>query len=192
MSNRQYQWRDGMPPPPVEADVFGREIERIEEAIGKVEPAAVVDAARDPASPIHAAFEWRDDEAAERYRRMQARNLIGGLVVTRVQIDQGERLVREFISVRATPASALAYQSRDRIASSEEMTMQVINRARADFESVVKRYATTLALRVPLAKIQEAIDEMRDEADRLATMAKMRAGRRPKAETGDEAGIAAP
>lgn len=44
---------------------------------GRLTPSSVVDAARDPASPLHAQFEWDDGVAAERYREIQARKLIG-------------------------------------------------------------------------------------------------------------------
>lgn len=191
MSNRKFEWREGMPAPPVDADVFGGVVDQIEQEKGKVEPADVVEAARDPASPIHVAFDWNDATAAEKYRVQQARRYIGGLVVTRVRIDEGDAPTREFYSVRPTPASALAYHSRDKIASSEEMTLQVIKRARSEFEAVAKRYAGVLALRVPLGRIQEALDTMRDEADRLQLAAQVRAGRRPKADAGDDAGMAA-
>lgn len=43
---------------------------------GKITPAQVVNAARDPASPMHDYFEWDNDAAAEKYRIDQARTLI--------------------------------------------------------------------------------------------------------------------
>lgn len=43
---------------------------------GRITPRALVDAARDPDSPLHSFFEWDDSEAAEKYREMQARTLL--------------------------------------------------------------------------------------------------------------------
>jgi hypothetical protein len=43
---------------------------------GLLQPFDVVEAARDPGSPLHDSFEWNDSVAAERYRLEQARRLI--------------------------------------------------------------------------------------------------------------------
>lgn len=43
---------------------------------GRLDPADVVEAARDPASPLHGYFEWDDTEAARQHRLGQARQLI--------------------------------------------------------------------------------------------------------------------
>jgi hypothetical protein len=43
---------------------------------GKLMPGEVVDAARDPSSPLHNLFQWDDDVAAEAYRLHQARRII--------------------------------------------------------------------------------------------------------------------
>lgn len=48
---------------------------------GRLSAAQVVEAARNPASPLHACFEWADDVAAEGYRLEQARRLIRGVKV---------------------------------------------------------------------------------------------------------------
>ena len=60
---------------------MNREIERAIHSLtlgngGALTPAAVVDAARDPTSPLHASFEWDNTEAAHQYRLDQARTLI--------------------------------------------------------------------------------------------------------------------
>ena len=52
---------------------------------GKLKPEAVVEAAKDPASPLHARFEWDDGKAAQehrlwrRARRGQRLSLLGEL-----------------------------------------------------------------------------------------------------------------
>jgi len=43
---------------------------------GILTPSAVVDEARPEDSPLHAAFEWDDSIAAEKYRLEQARRLL--------------------------------------------------------------------------------------------------------------------
>lgn len=48
----------------------------------RLTPSAVVEAARDAASPLHPLFEWDDDLAAEAYRLDQARAVIRTVLVT--------------------------------------------------------------------------------------------------------------
>jgi hypothetical protein len=43
---------------------------------GIVQPAAVVEFARNPETALHSRFEWDDSEAAEQYRLWQARHLL--------------------------------------------------------------------------------------------------------------------
>ena len=54
----------------------------LESETGRLDPELVVDAARDPTSPLHPFFEWDDSEAARQHRIGQARQLI-----RRVRID---------------------------------------------------------------------------------------------------------
>ena len=58
-------------------------------------PEQVVEAARDPASPLHEEFEWDDTEAGHKWRLNQARTLI--------------RSVRVTIQVQNVPVPTIAY-----------------------------------------------------------------------------------
>lgn len=51
-------------------------LEGLRDSAGLLSPEAIVDAARDPASPLHAHFEWDDARAGHHYRVSQARTLI--------------------------------------------------------------------------------------------------------------------
>ena len=62
---------------------------------GRLDPVVVVDAARDPASPLHAYFEWDDTEAARQHRLGQARQLI-----RRIKIE---------VTVRDVPVEVVRY-----------------------------------------------------------------------------------
>lgn len=59
-------------------------------------PSLIVKDATDPDSPLHPHFEWDNDEAAERWRMQQARNMLNHL---RVVIDRGKG--EELVSVPA-------------------------------------------------------------------------------------------
>ncbi|MFG1794247.1 hypothetical protein [Nocardia sp. NPDC049149] len=71
---------------------------------GRLLPEDVVDAARDEASPLHGRFEWRDDIAAEAYRRDQARELIRSVrLVYAESVDGEERRVRAWSALTDAP-----------------------------------------------------------------------------------------
>jgi hypothetical protein len=57
-------------------DVVTDALKKIETRTGKLSPIAVIEAAREPDSPLHGYFEWDDSKAAEQYRLDQARCLI--------------------------------------------------------------------------------------------------------------------
>ncbi len=71
---------------------------------GLLNPHVVVDAARDPLSPLHAEFEWDDSEAAELYRLAQAGALVRRMRLTIVRTDGATKSVKL--------STTRAYQSR--------------------------------------------------------------------------------
>lgn len=106
MTGIVYQFRSGQRGFGVEAQVAGEELERLGAGnLGALRPAAVVDAARRPDSPLHPAFEWDDGIAAEAHRRQQARQLIGAIVTT-VPESQSSEPVRAFVNVRQDEAQS--------------------------------------------------------------------------------------
>lgn len=67
----------------------------LENQAGVLRPDDVVEAARNPESPLHDQFEWDDTEAANKYRTDQARTLI--------------RAVRVHMVVNQIPVSTIGY-----------------------------------------------------------------------------------
>lgn len=66
---------------------------------GELTPAGVVDEARPEGSPLHHRFEWNDGIAGERYRQVQASELIRSVKI--IYSDQPvEKSVRGFVSVQ--------------------------------------------------------------------------------------------
>ena len=72
-----YTWREGSRPGGVDANVAGKELERIRKAnAGKLQAETVVEESTPEAAPLHPAFEWDNDVAAHKWRVNQSRNLI--------------------------------------------------------------------------------------------------------------------
>lgn len=67
----------------------------LEKDSGRLVPGDVVEAARDPDSPLHSHFTWDDTEAADKYRLQQA-----GVLIRSVKLE---------ITVRDIPLSVVGY-----------------------------------------------------------------------------------
>lgn len=86
------------------------ELRRIaEENGGLLRPEEVVERARAPESPLHGWFEWDDDEAAQKYRIHQARNLIR-VNVTYLQTLGRSVPYRVFVSLSPDRSAAGGYR----------------------------------------------------------------------------------
>lgn len=71
----------------VAPEVLAAELEQIR-LDGELTARRVVDAAKPEVAPLHPAFEWDDDKAADEFRLIQARTLIRAIVVTEEEEDR--------------------------------------------------------------------------------------------------------
>jgi hypothetical protein len=81
MTEKKYRFRAGARVKGVSAAVVADELVRIAERDHGISAEVVVDEARPEEAPLHPAFEWRDEVAADEWRLHQARNLIRHVVV---------------------------------------------------------------------------------------------------------------
>jgi hypothetical protein len=103
---------------------------------GNLHPNAVVDAARDPDSPLHPCFEWDDGVAAEMHRRSQARALIRAVRTVQTEDDEP---VRRFWSVRGDD-NRVAYRSVTDILASSDLQKRLLMQADKELSEFSKRY----------------------------------------------------
>lgn len=81
-SKVRYGVKPGSRVPPEKAQTYGDSLQRLAERYGgRLDAEIVVEASRNPASPLHEWFEWDDSTAAEEYRKEQARALIRAIVI---------------------------------------------------------------------------------------------------------------
>ena len=176
-----YKWKAGRPVPAIEAQTFGEALENIEHNFGHVTARIVVDTASDPRSSIHAAFNWDDKEAADSFRLYHARKLISSLSVVKVQIERANPLeVREWYSTRESPSDNRCYKRREEILTSNDLRASVIEDARRELESFLKKYQGILMTLSPLRRVNDAIDLLRDEVNMLAAEASRRRSPEPQ------------
>lgn len=97
----------------ISADTAGSELSRIREENGRLTPQLVVDEARSDDAPLHPAFEWRDDVAAECYRNVQASSLIKTVKVVNPLADPKPA----YVKVSTAP---VRYESSKKVAESND------------------------------------------------------------------------
>lgn len=135
-----------------DAVVVTRELRRLAAAHeGRIEPAAVVEAARSPRSPLHRHFEWDDTEAATQYRLEQARCLIRSVRVT-LDTPSGPLVVRPFVH---TPERD-AYCETGEVMRAKELREALVARALDELHAWQARYRAF----AELASIHEALESV--------------------------------
>ena len=110
---------------------------------GLLRPQAVVDAARDEESPLHGAFCWDDTEAANRYRLIQAQELIRSFKIT-VE-DCGQKCdVPVFVGVSSDRSGSSAenpYRFTEEVAKNEDLLATAVKDAMEQLRAIKNRYS---------------------------------------------------
>lgn len=145
-----FVWRTGTSYP-VKAQQAGEHLEAMEKAHGHVTAQMVLDDSRPEEAVLHPCFEWDDEVAAEKWRKQEARELIGNLVIVHLikQEEEGpkEVQVRAFSNVqrqnegavyRSTITAMHEDESRDRILENARREMEIYARKYKDLVDIVK------------------------------------------------------
>lgn len=187
----KYTWREGGPKPKIKAEVFAQELHKIVSGddLKQAKPKTIVDAARSRTSPMHKEFDWNNKRAAEKHRIEHARKLVGALQIVVVEtIHNAATSTRAYLSV--VEQKQRGYVDQDRIVTDSDLRAQMIGQAKRDLESYVKRYASILAMAPYVPRLQEILDQMRDDIDRLALEATQRSPRRQAAQSSQSEAVA--
>jgi len=115
---------------------------------GKLTPSLVVEAAANPASPLHSEFTWDDSVAGQRYREVQARRLIRSV---EVRVTHGTQILATPVFVRdqRVAPGTQGYARLERVANdpthARELLRYETQRARAILERA-QTIATVLGM----------------------------------------------
>jgi len=122
---------------------------------GFVDPAAVVDFARDETTALHSRFEWDDTEAAERYRIWQARMIIRMELVV---VPSSEKPSKAFISLVADrrAESDKGYRFMVDVLSNVDLREQMLKEARRDMLIFKRKYSQLKELANIFAEMDKA------------------------------------
>jgi hypothetical protein len=119
------------------------ELDRLKAANGnnRLDPMAVVAAAKDRNSPLHSFFTWNTREAAAKHLLFEARQLIQQYTIT-VSIKENEPIqVRHFVSLSTDRVHGGGYRAIADVLSDEQMTDQLLADALAELQVFQAKYA---------------------------------------------------
>lgn len=146
-SSGNYQFRKGSRLPQDRAQATGEELTRL--GPRALVAREVVDESRDASAPLHWAFEWDNDTAADEYRLDQARHLIRSVEVVTVD-DRGYSTSRPlFVHVRveqedtegALSPAIVGYRNTMDAMADPEMRSRILAQALRDIESLRRKYS---------------------------------------------------
>jgi len=126
---------------------------------GRLTPPAVVEAARNPRSPLHRHFEWDDAKAAEAYRLDQARAIIG---VIRIEEDDKEP-ARAFLSVK--DPDGVSYRTAAEVSGSLDLQLAVLKQAEKDLDAFQRRYRELQDVCEDVMSAREKVRTRRERAE---------------------------
>jgi len=114
------------------------DIERLKDGRGIITPSSVVDAARLESSPLHKYFTWDDGEAAERYRLIEASNLIRVCVT---YLPSKPKLpVRAFVSIRDDRIKGGGYRVLADVLEDADLTQKLFQDALFELHVFEEKY----------------------------------------------------
>lgn len=110
-------------------------------------PETIVDKARDKTTELHKCFEWRDDVAAEKFRIIQARDIVRHLVILEETPPEERPEIRLFFK----PQGSLGYQKTELILTRKDSYAALLETAMAELRAFKRKYSF-------LSELQEIFD----------------------------------
>lgn len=141
------------------------ELKRIQDG-NELQLEKVVDAARDPASPLHSYFEWHDGEAARLYRLQQARDLVKSARIT----YRVSEVVTSVVYV-PTPSRANTYRELGTIPPSSDLARATVRTELGRLTGQLNRIrgvAKVLGLEEELNQLLRGLADMDDKTHKAA------------------------
>ena len=141
-------------------DDLKKELERIRQQSsgGLLKEEDIVVDAQPINSPLHGEFEWDNAIAGDKYRLMQATNLIHRVSVT-IATPQGSETVRYFVSLSSDRLSGGGFRSVVDVLSNAQQQQELLDTALAELQNFQNRYKTLTALSGVFQAIKTAVQK---------------------------------
>ena len=162
-------------PEPVISEQIVAAIKSLERR-GRLTPDQVVEAARNPRSPLHGRFEWDDSAAAAKWRIEQARELIRTIKVV-ITIEDREIRVPRYTRDQAAEGDEQGYSSLERTLAEPANAANLISYEFGRSITCLNRAADIAeAMNLPACKgpIARAASELANVGERVERLAKRR------------------
>jgi len=142
--NQRYVAAPGAPYSDVEAQVIGAELDRLEDNGVPVTPDNVVLLATPDDHPMHNLFTWDNEQAADNWRKSEARGIISHLLII-TEPEEGDPVVmkaRLSVTTKSVEhhAAAPEYVSVCRVLNSPPLRAQLVDQARQELKSWARKY----------------------------------------------------
>jgi hypothetical protein len=115
------------------------QLQSIYDEQGVLTPALVVETARDENHPLHASFEWDDGIVGEKYRHIQAGEMIRCAVIDTTTDDGEQEKVRAFVSVNRVDGPS--YVPTKVAATDPFMSALVLQSAEREWKALRRKYS---------------------------------------------------
>jgi len=106
-------------------------------------PEDIVDAARDESTELHKCFTWDDTEAAERWRKQEARDIVCKLVITEENKPNDKPEIRVFYKVE----DGEGYKPTEFVVKHDDEYAKLLERAYAELRAFKIKYSCLKELR---------------------------------------------
>ncbi|MFD1945078.1 hypothetical protein [Paradevosia shaoguanensis] len=138
-----------------DANEVGRHMEMLREKFkGEITPEDVLSDAKNPNSPLHSFFEWKDGDAAHQYRLAQARGLIRAVVAIYKKPEEPAKKMRAYVHIKE--AGAPHYREIGHAMSVKSTREIVLRNAWREFQQWRQRYKDL----AEFATLFEAADDL--------------------------------
>jgi len=139
-----------------------RELEEIRQSNpeGKLHARAVVEFARNPRTALHHRFEWDDTEAAEKFRLMQARQVIRVFVK---DYPREHKTIRAYVSLVQDRKKGGGYRSSEEVLRETALRDALVYQAHRAMKAFISKYEDLEELAGVIAAMEGAM--IPDEAE---------------------------
>ena len=140
---REYSWKNpGANYCSADAQLVGEELEKLEFAGELTSDEVLKFAKNNPDSETYKCFEWDNNVAGEKYRRIQASNLLSSIAVTIK--EEPKETQRVYVSVKTSLDNERKFKNIKEVLKNDDEYQQLIDKAKQSFVRCKEQYETLL------------------------------------------------
>lgn len=132
-----------------DATEVGREIEKLEDITGKVDKRDIIKyAEKNVDSELYKCFDWDNESAGEKYRMIQASQILSSLKIVIKEEDNknNEEVVRAYVVVKEENEEKTCIKNISRVIENDNEYNQLKEKAYKELESCKEKYQNLIEL----------------------------------------------